>query len=277
MIKSYTHKLKNVNIVFLSNITVTIVIYRERPEQLSNSRITNTTTHLSQHSVYNPDNYREKREKRYATSIGDLANNLEYLSDKVSDTLMKGVTFSEDLKGYGDQNIVKKSNKDFEYSKPSFGESLRTDLSEDELLRLYEKKVGELDSLSGKPVSPRDSQWYVNPNHLETTGEAPTLQSIGSSYRKGKFRSHERFSDKDTVALKHFPVTLGSAYELCALDFPASEPMNVTAPPSMRPARSKSASRLMRSKMFTGYDKFDPSKSLDKLYLTTAEAPITGK
>jgi hypothetical protein len=221
-----------------------------------------------------------KREKKYATTLSDLANNLEYLSDRVDTTLSKGVTFKND-----DREIEEEIRRELRqrvdassFTKPvKLTESLRRDLDEDDLLDLYEKHVGEIDDFSGKPTSPRDAQWYVNPNHLDTTSEAPTMQSIGKTYRYGD-RCKSEYADKDKVALDNFPVTLGSSYELCALDFPASDPLNQTAPPSLRTGRSKSASRIGRSHTFRTVDKsFNPEQNLDKLYLMTKEAPTIGK
>lgn len=255
-------------------------IFRERSEYPTNSMLTCTTSRLSQHSIYNPDNYRElKREKKYAKSMTDLAYNLEYLSDKVDHTLTKGVSFinkdkqteaavSQDLRGKIDASDFVKPVKKYE--------TLRGDLSEEELLDLYEKRVGELDEMSGRPKSPRDSQWYVNPNHLDTTCEAPTLQSIGKTFRYGE-KSKNIYADKDRIAFDYFPVTLGSSYEMCALDYPASEPLNHTAPPSMRSGRSKSASRLSRSQTFRTKDRsFNEQQDLEKMYLMTQEAPSIG-
>ncbi|XP_045197716.2 uncharacterized protein LOC123552264 [Mercenaria mercenaria] len=264
--------------------------YWERSEYPTNSQLTLTTSRLSQHSIYNPDNYRErKHEKKYARSLTDLANNLEYLSDKVDNTLSKGVTFKDEDRQIEDE-IRQELREEIEastFTKPvKMTESLRRDLDEDNLLDLYEKHVGEIDDLSGKPTSPRDAQWFVNPNHLDTTCEAPTLQSIGKTYRYGD-KCKKNYADKDSVALDFFPVTLGSSYELCALDYPASEPLNRTAPPSLRTGRSKSASRLGRSKsasrlgrshQFRTVDRsFNEKQDLDKLYLMTKEAPTIGK
>lgn len=254
--------------------------FREKGEFLSNSKLTGTTSQLSQHSIYNPDNYREKRlTKKYAKSMTDLANNLEYLSDRVNDTLTEGISLKRMDKEIEDEirKEVREEIKASTFSKPiSVNETLRSGLDEDKLLDLYEKRVGELDEMSGRPVSPRDSQWFVNPNHLNTTCEAPTLQSIGKSYRYGE-KSKAGLSDKDRVALEHFPVTLGSSYEMSALDYPASEPLNKTAPPSMRTSRAKSDTKLGRIVTFRTKDRsFKSNKNLDKIYLMTKEAPVTG-
>ena len=251
--------------------------------------MTNTTSRLSQHALYNPDNYREKKyaEKKYATSLSDLANNLEYVSDRVDHTLSKGfIPVCDDHKESTKEPTETLSRPKltmFDVTQPSLQESLRTDISEEELIKLYEEKIGKLDSISGRPVSPRDSQWYVNPNHLSTTGEAPTLQSIGQTFRNGE-KIEQNYSDKDHIALNYFPVTLGSAYELCAEEFPEARPLLSTAPPSMRQSRSRSKQSRPRSKSATGLrrsqtfrDRFDEKQPVEKLYLTTAEAPCIGK
>ena len=261
--------------------TCTFIFFRERAECPTNSQLTLTTSRLSQHDIYNPDNYREKKhQKIYARSLTDLANNLEYLSDRVDTTLSKGVTFKNEDREIEDEirRELRQEVSAASFKKPvKLTESLRRDLDEDNLLDLYEKHVGEVDDMSGKPVSPRDSQWYVNPNHLDTTCEAPTLQSIGKTYRYGE-KCQIEYADKDKVALRHFPVTLGSSYELCALDYPASDTLNHTAPPSMRTGRSKSASRIGRSHTFRTVDRsFREGQSLDKLYLMTKEAPTIGR
>ncbi|KAL4233197.1 hypothetical protein ACF0H5_007881 [Mactra antiquata] len=254
--------------------------YWERGEFLSNSKLTGTTAQLSQHSIYNPDNYREKRQTRkQAKSLTDLANNLEYLSDRVSETLTEGVSLKHVDKEIEDEirKEVKQKLEASTFSKPlSVNETLRGDLEEDQLLDLYEKRVGEMDEMSGKPVSPREAQWFINPNHLDTTCNAPTLQSIGRSYRYGS-KSKTGFSDKDRTALDHFPVTLASSYEMSALDYPASEPLNKTAPPSMRTSRAKSATKLGASVSFRTPDRsFKGTQDFDKLYLMSKEAPVTG-
>lgn len=210
----------------------------------------------------------------------DLASNLEYLSNQVDHTLTKGVPFKNEDKLLEDE-IRQELSKNIEasnFAKPSkLSETLRQHLSEDDLLDLYEKHVDEVGNMSGKPTSPRDSQWYVNPNHLETTCEAPTLQSIGKTYRYGE-KSRNEYADRDRVAHNYFPVTLGSSYKMCALDYPASYPMNYTAPPSMRSGRSKSATRLGRSKTFRTPDRsFKITQDIDKLYFMTREAPTIGK
>ncbi|KAH3739495.1 hypothetical protein DPMN_046147 [Dreissena polymorpha] len=213
----------------------------------------------------------------------DLANNLEVLKSEVDQTLTKGVTFHEQ------ENIDKEIEQEKAYQRklrteisaeqfaqPVKGETLRTELDEDELLKLYEERVKELE-LSGKPKSPKESQWYVNPSHIQSTSEAPTLQSIGRSYRYGKSSEKER-SEKDENAFKYFPNTFGSSYEMCALDYPASAHMDSSAPPSMRTSRSKSASRLTQSYTFRTPDRsFKDHQALDKMYLMTSEAPVTSK
>ena len=163
-------------------------------------------------------------------------------------------------------------------------ECLRTDIADDELLKLYEKSVEILDkentdtleNIGGKPLSPRDSQWFVNPNHLPLT-EAPTLQSVGQTFRRSD-RVAQNYSDRDKFALKHFPITLGSAYELCAEGFPEYKAMLTKAPPSVRMqwSRSRSASPMRKSHIARVRDHFDEEQDLEKLYLTTAEAPNIG-
>ena len=188
------------------------------------------------------------------------------------DTLKYGCP--EEVRKQHEETLV----KPLEATGESLRESLRTDIPDDELLKLYEKKVESLDTenVAGKPVSPRDSQWYVNPNHLFST-EAPTLQSVGQTCRKGG-KIAPSYSDRDKTALRYFPVTLGSAYELCAEGFPEYKAMLTKAPPSVRMSwsRSRSASPTRRSHVARVRDHFDEKQDLEKLYLTTAEAPHIG-
>ena len=253
--------------------------FREKAGHHSNSQLTNTTARLSQHALYDPDNYREQRSgRKYARNLSDLANNLEYESDRVEDTLRYGCP--DDVRKRNEETLI----KPLESTGISLHESLRTDIADDELLKLYEKTVESLDkenvetseNIAGKPVSPRDAQWYVNPNHMTST-EAPTLQSVGQTYRKGGRVAHN-YSDRDKTALRHFPVTLGSAYELCAEGFPEYKAMLTKAPPSMRMSwsRSRSTSPTRRSHVARVRDHFDEKQDLEKLYLTTAEAPHIG-
>ena len=252
--------------------------FREKSGYNGNSSLTNTTARLSQHTLYNPDNYRERKGRKHAKTLSDLADNLEYVSDRVDHTLNRrflhdDVKIEKEL----EETMTKPTLTNPTLTKASLHESLRTDLSDDELLRLYEEKLEDMDNIGGKPISPRDSQWYINPNHLSTTVEAPTLQSVGQTYREGEM-AKDNYSDKDRVALRYFPVTLGTAYELCAEDFPEARPMLTSAPPSMRQsrARSRSATRLRNSHTVRIRDKFDENQALEKLYLTTAEAPAIG-
>ena len=256
--------------------------FRERKGFYPNSTLTGTTARLSQNSIYNPDNYKDKKTV-YARSLTDLANNLQVLSKEVDQTLKYGV------RGYDEGEIDRAIEKEVKYqrqlrkeieasqfSDPVPGETLRSELEDDELLKMYEERVQQLE-LSGAPKSPKESQWYVNPNHLANTSEAPTLQSIGRLFRYGKGSEKVR-ADKDRIALDHFPVTMGSSYEMSALDYPASEPLDRTAPPSMRRTRSKSASRLGRSFTFRAPDRsFRDDQHLDKQYLMTSEAPVIGE
>lgn len=228
-----------------------------------------------------PSNIRGRpKEKTYARSMVDLANNLEVLGNEVDETLVGGKTLRdakidrEIQRELEFQKELRENIKADQFTLSAPNETLKTSMTEDELLQLYEDHVGEVDSLSGKPRSPRDAQWYVNPNHLSGTTEAPTLQSIGRTYRYGE-QSKSTYSDKDKVALDHFPVTLGSSYEMCALDYPASEPMNSSAPPSMRRSRSKSAPRY---RTFRAPDRsFSDKQNIDKMFLMTKEAPVIGK
>ncbi|WAR07516.1 hypothetical protein MAR_017474 [Mya arenaria] len=256
--------------------------YWERKEYYPNSSLTGTTAQLSQHSIYNPDNYRVKK-KVYARSMTDLANNLQVLSHEVDNTLKKGVPYDygeidkEIAKEMQYQRQLKKEITAADFREPFPGETLRTELDEDELLRMYEERVKQLE-LTGKPKSPRESQWFVNPNHIVgNTSEAPTLQSVGRSYRYGKTNENV-MSDKDKKAMDFFPATFSSAYEMCALDYPACETLNASAPPSMRMSRSKSASKLNKSYTFRTPDRsFRDDQDLDKLFLLTNEAPTIGK
>lgn len=210
----------------------------------------------------------------------DLANNLEVLSSEVDETLANGKTLNdvridrEIEKELKYQKALRKEIKASQFTLPVPHESLRTDLDEDELLKLYEDHVGNVDSFSGKPTSPENAQWYLNPNHLSGYTDAPTLQSVGKTYRYGK-KAKADYSDKDRVAHEHFPVTLSSSYELCALNYPASEPLNTSAPPSMRRSRSKSATRHHKFRTPDRY--FNEEQDIDKMYLMTKEAPVIGK
>ena len=200
------------------------------------------------------------------------------LGMEVDQTLAGGKTYNDALidreiqQELAFQKSLRTEIKAEQFERSKSMETLRTDLTDDELLQLYEDHVGEVDSLSGRPTSARDAQWYVNPNHLTGHTEAPTLQSIGKTHRYGR-KSKVEFADKDKIAHNNFPVTLGSSYELCALNYPASEPMNVSAPPSMR--RSKSATRTHK---FRSYDRsFNDKADIDRLYLLTKEAPVIGR
>ena len=252
--------------------------FREKSGFYGKSSLTNTTSRLSQHALYDPDNYRDRKGMTYAKTLSDLANNLEYVSEKVDHTLNTLCKRSptDDVKTNVklEETTISKPTM----TKASLHESLRTDITDDELLRLYEEKIEDIDNMGGKPISPRESQWYVNPNHLSSTIEAPTLQSVGHTFRKGE-KVQDNYSDKDKIALSYFPVTLGSAYDLCAEEFPEAKPMLSSAPPSMRQRkpRSRSATRLRNSHTVRISDKFDENQDLEKLYLTTAEAPTIGK
>lgn len=259
----------NYNILFYfsvrkhkEEITHFIFSFSEKPLYLQNSRLTNTTSRLSQHRLCDTEKYRDRV---YAESLGDLAKDLENVSRNVGDTLRRSVTFSE--------HQLPKSLKD----------SINRRSLEREYDELQEQKQYR-ESFGGLPVDQERALWYTQPVHLSrqeyslsprhgassrarsphkysgTIGAALSMQNES----KKEHKDGERLSllnVSDSIGLKYFPVTLGASYELSDLDRKLSELERIPRPRTAIPYVKTS---------------YEP-ESVNSMYLMGSEAPATSK
>ncbi|KAK3583885.1 hypothetical protein CHS0354_033658 [Potamilus streckersoni] len=231
----------------------------EKPAYLNNSQLTTTTDRLCQHTLFNPTNYKDK----YTRSISSL----DSLSKDQKNILNRSVTFSDD---HHDEYSAST------YSRQKLLDGPTRRNHNEVLYRSYNED-------HNRPLSPRESGWYVKPKHLSATKDYPSLESAGMSRWAGK--SHDRStgtigaaiaseikqrgkvydSEEDLrLSMTYFPVTLGASYEL--------EPfgkLTQSTKLSEQTRHSKSA-KPWRS------EKFDSTKEMNKLFFRTAEAPKTG-
>lgn len=229
---------------------------------MQNSRLTNTTSRLSQHRLCDTEKYRERV---YAESLGDLAKNLENVSRNVGDTLRRSVTFSE--------NQLPKSLKD----------SINRRSIEREYDELQERKLYK-ESFGGLPVDQERALWYTQPVHLSrqeyslsprhgassrarsphkysgTIGAALSMQNESQKEHKDGERL-SLLNVSDSIGLKYFPVTLGASYELSDLDRKLSELERIPRPRTAIPYVKTS---------------YEP-ESVNSMYLMGSEAPATSK
>lgn len=231
---------------------------------MQNSRLTNTTSSLSQHRLCDTEKYRDRA---YAESLGDLAKNLENVSRNVGDTLRRSVTFSE--------NQLPKSLKD----------SINRRSIEREYDELQERKQYN-ESFGGLPVDQERALWYTQPVHLSrqeyslsprygassrarsphkysgTIGAALSMQNESRQEHKDGERL-SLLNVSDSIGLKYFPVTLGASYELSDLDRKLSELERIPRP------RPRTAIPYVK----TSYE----PESVNSMYLMGSEAPATSK
>ena len=256
----------NYNILFYfsvrkhkGEITHFIFSFSEKPLYLQNSRLTNTTSRLSQHRLGDTEKYCDRV---YAESLGDLAKDLENVSRNVGDTLRRSVTFSEH----------------------QLPKSLKDSINRRSLEREYDERKQYRESFGGLPVDQERALWYTQPVHLSrqeyslsprhgassrarsphkysgTIGAALSMQNES----KKEHKDGERLSllnVSDSIGLKYFPVTLGASYELSDLDRKLSELERIPRPRTAIPYVKTS---------------YEP-ESVNSMYLMGSEAPATSK
>ncbi|XP_052086710.1 uncharacterized protein LOC127724015 [Mytilus californianus] len=231
--------------------------YSEKPLGLRNSRLTNTTSRLSQHILDQEDNYRDRR---YAESLGDLAKSLENTSKNVDNTLRRSVTFSGHHLPY---SLRHKTPLEEEYDK------------------IRDRKLFT-ESFGGLPVDDGKELWYTKPVHLnrqeyflsprhgassrsrsphKNSGTIGAALALQDSSRVNYDERNLSLSSKDSMGLKFFPVTLQASYELSDLDRKLEELENKPRP------------RTANSYVKTSYE----PDSVNSMYLLGSEAPVTRK
>lgn len=225
--------------------------YSEKPLALRNSRLTTTTSRLSQHMVDIEDNYRDKQ---YAESLGNLAKNLESVSRNVGNTLRRSVTFSgkqlnRELKDTIDKRVAEKDNVDLWYTSPVH-------------INRQEYSLSPQHGASSRSRSPH--------KYSGTLGAALSLQNIPP--RQRSYKEEEKYEENgeedqlslsfnDSIGLKYFPVTLSASYEMSNLDR------------KLEQLESKPRPRTAKPYIKTSYD----AGSVNSMYLMGTEAPSTCK
>lgn len=167
-------------------------------------------------------------------------------------------------------------------------ESLRTDVTEDELLgnsRGYSEEKLIRNTYISPVLSSHSLQRAYSARPYEAPSRPPpkTVASVlppqrEDGARKGLLLEKFPLSGSESDALSNFPKTLGSSYELEKMNYLLGK--GPIAASDMY-ARPKSASCLNKtSKSVTlkepYEDKFDPHQNLNKLYLMSSEAPTIG-
>lgn len=226
------------------------VYFREKPSYLSNSKLTNTSSRLSQHTYFDPENYRERH---YVKSLGDLASNLQDLSLQFKQKENKNVSFDN----------ISPSKK--------HSETFHTDA---ELARLRNSDL----SFSGKYLSDDDSQWFRRRSQhhkgsyahssLDFEKRPHTARYLTSTGEEELYTPEERgifpLSISDSLCLSYFPVTMSAPYELSYID---ANPDSSSKNHSIRP---KSAA------MVKSAYKMKERNGVDREYFMTSEAPTIG-
>lgn len=237
---------------------------------MSNSQLTTTTDRLTQNSLYQADNYRDRREE----SLRDLARNLSRVSNNLKASL---------------QNDNATASKNDFTSTADLARSLEVNRSFYDTQKLR-----------------ASSQWYTNPVHRSksefphqqlsaglpsmalshTARSVPNIEAAIASEKisnslvlsSEKLSQHSLRSSRD--ALDFFPLTLGTDYYLRNSDTDIRMPRSRSSlegkrrktPTPVKHKRSSSSSRLRSST-----ENIEAAKNIEKLYLLTAEAPVTGK
>lgn len=217
--------------------------YWEKPTYLNNSQIENSSARLSQHTMFNPEMYKDRH---YVKSLTDIANNLGNLSDNLN----RSVSFSNKLQS---KQISNNSLADYRNTDRDLYQ-LRAQSSD--------LTFGTRSASAGALMSPR-----VMPGFASRTrsGEIDD-DDVYTRTEKMEYP----LTTSDSLSLRYFPVTMSAPYELTYLDMnvPSAKKHNIRpkSAPRLTSMASTSKSNL---KQFTRGD-------VDKMFLMSSEAPVTG-
>lgn len=218
-------------------------LFREKPTYLNNSQIENSSARLSQHTMFNPEMYKDRH---YVKSLTDIANNLGNLSDNLN----RSVSFSNKLQS---KQISNNSLADYRNTDRDLYQ-LRAQSSD--------LTFGTRSASAGALMSPR-----VMPGFASRTrsGEIDD-DDVYTRTEKMEYP----LTTSDSLSLRYFPVTMSAPYELTYLDMnvPSAKKHNIRpkSAPRLTSMASTSKSNL---KQFTRGD-------VDKMFLMSSEAPVTG-
>lgn len=219
------------------------ILYSEKSDYVSNSQLTNTSQRLCQHLKFDPEKYEDRR------NLGSLANNLDRVSQELSNTFTRSVTFNERTLG-----------------RPSMEQIIRID-------HLYDREFPEAKLSRFTPsMSKSEKSRLCRPD----------------DYTMIERRDYP-LATYESLAKKYYPVTFSAVLEEDKLKDQLSRSQCMTAPSSGRKhayTRAKSAlQRLRQSAVDEKYQKYTRNSSNfhvkergneEKMYSLSSEAPTIG-
>lgn len=215
----------------------------EKPDYLSNSQLTSTSERLCQHLKFNPEKYEDRR-----GNLGNLATKLDRVSQELSNTFTRSVTFSDSM-----------------MRKPSMEQIVRID-------HLYDKEFPEAKLSRFTPSISRSEKSRYYPTDDYTMVE----------------RRDYPLATYDSLAKKYYPVTFSAVLEEEKLKDQLSRSQCMSAPASGRKhAYTRAKSALQKLRQTAVDDKYYKYNSRDfqmmersdeeKMYSMLREAPTIGK
>lgn len=219
------------------------ILYSEKSDYVSNSQLTNTSQRLCQHLKFNPEKYEDRR------NLGSLANKLDRVSQELSNTFTRSVTFNERTLG-----------------RPSMEQIIRID-------HLYDREFPEAKLSQFTPsMSKSEKSRLCRPD----------------DYTMIERRDYP-LATYESLAKKYYPVTFSAVLEEDKLKDQLSRSQCMTAPSSGKKhayTRAKSAlQRLRQSAVDEKYQKYTRNSSNfhvkergneEKMYSLSSEAPTIG-
>ncbi|XP_052709170.1 uncharacterized protein LOC128183965 [Crassostrea angulata] len=213
--------------------------YCEKPDYLSNSQLTSTSERLCQHLKFNPEKYEDRR-----GNLGNLATKLDRVSQELSNTFTRSVTFSDSM-----------------MRKPSMEQIVRID-------HLYDKEFPEAKRSRFTPSISRSEKSRYYPTDDYTMVE----------------RRDYPLATYDSLAKKYYPVTFSAVLEEEKLKDQLSRSQCMSAPASGRKhAYTRAKSALQKLRQTAVDDKYHKYNSRDfqmmersneeKMYSMSREAP----